>query len=192
MNFEQFKSQESIFRKAEIVDIPIIKKLLQENLSKNLSEEEKEEGFLFYEPKDEELEIIIKDTGIFISLKGDELKGYFMTMSSELAEKLPFINEMIENMDGMEYEDRPIKSYKYAILTQINISKKYRRGTTFFRLHAYTQDALRNAGYEIGVGEVSDTNKNSLDVHRNLVDIGIYQSNQGIKWHVLVVDLRKE
>jgi hypothetical protein len=192
MNFEKVKPAENIFRRAEMIDIPIIKKLLEENLGKNLSEEEKKDGFVTFEPTENELSELINDTGIFINLKGNELKGYLITASKELSKNIPFFNEMIENMESIEYDGKKIGDYNYGLLAQINIAKKYRGGTTFFRLHTYAQTALNEQGFELGIGEIADTNEKSLAVHRNLSDIGTYTAKDGLVWHVVVADLRED
>ncbi len=191
-SFESKKPNENILRKAEIHDIPIIFSLLRENLAKNLTQEEKSDGFLYYEPTTVELEKIIHDTGIYLSLQGTELKGYLMTMSKELALSIPFERELVENAERMTYEEKPLGDYRYAILAQICIAKKFRNGMTFNRLHVSAQSALKDFGFELGVGEIEDTNTTSRAVHKYLSDIGTYTATSGLKWHVMVADLRKD
>jgi hypothetical protein len=173
-------------------DVPIILSLLRINLAKNLSEEEKKGGFLYYEPMQEEMEKIINDTGVYLSMRGSELKGYFITMSKELALSIPFESELVTQADQMVYEDTLVKDYNYAVLAQICIAKAFRGGMTFNRLHLMTQSMLKEQGYEIGVGEIADTNSNSLAVHSYLTDIGMYSATSGLKWHIMVADFRKD
>lgn len=189
---EKQNFKEDILRKAEVVDIPIILDLLRKNLAKNLSEEEKKDGFLFYEPNDEEIKKILNDTGIYLSLRGEELKGYLMTMSKELAKSIPFEAELIEKADKMFYDGKELSEYNYAVLAQICIAKEFRRGMTFNKLHVATGTMLKEQGYEMGVGEVADTNNMSLSVHKYLADVGTYIASSGLKWHILVSDLRKD
>lgn len=183
---------ENIIRKAEVADIPSILKLLQENLAKNLSEEEQKDGFFHFEPTEEEMKKIVNDTGVYISLKGETLKGYFITMSKELGQTIPFEAEMIAHAEEMEYEGRAIKEYKYVLLAQICVAKEFRGGMTFNRLHLATQTMLKEQGFEIGFGEVEDKNSTSLAVHKYLTNVGTYNSQSGLKWHILVADLRKD
>ena len=191
-NFEIPSKKEDVIRKAEIVDAPKILDLLRINLAKNLSEDEKKGGFLYFEPTSEELERIINDTGIYLSMRGDDLKGYFITMSKELAKDIPFEAEFIKNAEKMSYDGKSIEEHNYAILAQICIAKEYRQGVTFHRLHLMTQSALKNQGFEIGIGEIEDKNDVSLSVHRNYTDAGTYTASSGLLWHVIVVDLRKD
>jgi hypothetical protein len=111
-------------------------------------------------------------------------------MSTELAKTIPFEAELVYKASDMVYDEKRIDEYKYAILAQICIAKEYRRGLTFHRLHLETRSKLREQGYEIGVGEISDQNSVSLAVHRNNTEVGTYIASSGIKWHVIVVELR--
>ena len=186
---EKINITETIYRRAELIDKPLILDLLRKNLAKNLPDDEKKFG-LYYEPSDDEFKKIIDDSGVFLCLKGEELKGYFITMSTELAKTIPFEAELVYKASDMVYDGKRIDEYKYALLAQICIAKEYRRGMTFHRLYLGTQSMLREQGYEIGVGEISDQNSVSLAVHRNNTEVGTYTASSGIKWHVTVVELR--
>lgn len=189
---ESINSNENIIRKAEVMDVPIIQELLKKNLFKNLNEDERKDGYFFYEPTDEELIKIINDTGIYLSLSGDELKGYFMTMSKELAKTIPFEAEMLDHAEEMIFNNEQIKDYKYFVMAQLCVAKEYRGGTTFHKLHLNTRSAMKDRGFEIGVGEIEDGNELSLAVHRNLTDVGTYKASSGLKWHIMVADLSKD
>jgi len=191
-NPEKVNEKESIIRRAEIIDIPLIFDLLKKNLHKNLTEDERKEGFVFYEPTDEEMVKIINDTGVYLSLRGTELKGYFITMSKDLAETITFEAELLKNADKMVYDGKSLAEYNYALLAQIVIAKEYRGGMTFYRLHLVTQSMLKDQGFELGVGEVADNNSKSLAVHSYLTDVGTYTAESGTKWHILVSDLRND
>lgn len=190
--FESLPQREDILRKAEAFDAPLIFKLLRENLAKNVSAEEKRDDLLHYEPTDEELETIINDTGVYLSLRGETLKGYFMTMSKELAASIPFEAELLEHAEEMLFKDKLIKEYDYVILAQICVAKEFKGGMTFHRLHVATHSMLKEQGFEIGVGEILDTNSLSLAVHSDLEDAGAYVASSGLKWHVKILDLRKD
>lgn len=190
-NPEKPSEKESIYRRAEIIDAPLILGLLVKNLAKNLPEDEKKNG-LYYEPTEEELIKIINGTGVYLSLIGTELKGYFITMSRELAQTIPFEAELLTKAANMIYDGKTIEEYNYAVLAQICIAKEYRGSMTFHRLHLGTQSMLRDQGYEIGLGEISDKNSKSLAVHSNNTEVGTYIAESGLKWHVVVVELRED
>ncbi|MES3005850.1 MAG: hypothetical protein V4664_02790 [Patescibacteria group bacterium] len=191
-NPEKHNHKEIIIRKAEALDVPLILDLLTKNLARNLSEEEKKDGFFHFEPTYEELLKIINDTGVYLSLRGEELKGYFITMSKELAQTIPFEAEMLANAERMLYEGKPLSEYNYVVLAQICVAKEFRGGMTFNRLHLATQSILKEQGFEIGFGEIEDTNSTSLAVHSYLTDVGTYIASSGLKWHIMVSDLRKD
>jgi predicted GNAT superfamily acetyltransferase len=191
--FESPKTSEEITRKAEVIDVPIILNLLRENLGQYLPEDsKKKEGFLSFNPTEAELAEIINDTGVVINMKGNELKGYFITLSKDLARKSSFWNEMLDNAESMDYEGKKIGDYNYALIGQICVAKAFRGGMTFNRLYYTTSSMLKEKGYEVAIGEIASDNAKSLAVHSFLTEIGTYESNSGIKWHVMILDLSKD
>jgi hypothetical protein len=85
------------------------------------------------------------------------------------------------NAEEMVYEDKKVSEYNYVVLAQICVAKEYRKGMTFNKLHLATQKMLKEQGFEIGVGEIEDSNQNSLAVDSYLTDIGIYTAKSGLK-----------
>ena len=157
----------------------------------NETNEEKKEGFLTWNPSEEELEKIINDSGIYISVKGEKLRGYLITMSKERGRENPFFSEMLSYSEKMEFEGRTIADYNYVIFAQICIAKEFRGGMTFSKLHFTAQSSLKDQ-YDIWIGEIADTNTMSLKVHSNYTDAGVYDSKDGVTWHVFVGDLRDD
>ena len=188
---ESVDNKEPSIRLAEVGDAPQILDILKQNLAVNLSSDESKEGFLYYEPTIPELERIINDVGILIATDGDEIKGYLMTMSRELASGIPFMCEMIDESAKMKYQGKDLNEYRYAILAQICISKKYRGGRIFARLHAMKDKLMKQKGYELGIAEIADQNVKSLTVHSFFTEVGTYLSSSGVLWHVVVQDFRR-
>jgi hypothetical protein len=93
-NFETINPEKTTIRKAEMPDIPLILKLVQENLGENLTEEERDDGFIVWNPSESELAEIIDISGIFLSMAGEKLTGYLITMTKNLGLRSPFFSEM--------------------------------------------------------------------------------------------------
>jgi hypothetical protein len=125
-------------------------------------------------------------------LKGSVLKGYFITISKELALTIPFEAEFIKNAERMFFKDKLISEYNYALLAQLLVAKEFRGGMTFHRLHDETESSLNEQGYELAIGEIVDHNETSLAVHRYFTDVGTYVAESGMKWHVMVLDLNED
>lgn len=191
-NPEKPSQEKTVIRKAEMADISSIRNLLENNLGEMLTEEQKKDGFVTWNPSDEEMSEIINDTGIVLSMVGENLKGYAITMSREVGHRNPFFSEMLESAEKMEFEGRPLSEYRYVVFAQICIDKMFRGGMTFHRLHVTTQNMLKEQGFEMWVGEIADSNKKSLAVHSTYEDVGIYKAANGIEWHIIVGDLRGE
>lgn len=190
-NPEEIPEPKTILRRAEMVDAPLILDLLSKNLAKNLPENERKDG-LFYEPTKEEFEKIINDTGIYLCLRDTVLKGYFITMSKELAQTIPFEAEFVNIAEKMFYKDKPISEYNYVVLAQLLVEKEFRGGMTFHRLWTEIESALKIQGFELGVGEIADHNLTSRAVHAYLTDAGTYTAESGIKWHIMVKNLKAD
>jgi hypothetical protein len=178
-------------RLAEVGDAPQILDILRQNLAVNLSLEDKQERFLYYEPTISELEQTINDVGILVATDGDEIKGYLIIMSRELASDIPFMREMIEKSGEMKYDGKDLNEYRYAVLAQTCIAKEYRGGMTFARLHAMKNEIMKQKGYELGIAEIADQNLKSRSVHSFFTEIGTYLSSSDVLWHVVVQDFRK-
>jgi L-amino acid N-acyltransferase YncA len=188
---ESADNKEPNIRLAEEKDVPQILEILRQNLAENLSLDQKIEGFLYYEPTVPELKQIINDVGILVATDGDEIMGYLMTMSRELAESIPFECELIEKLGEMKYDGKDLNKYRYVVLAQICIAKKYRGGMTFARLHAMKDELMKQKGYELGIAEIADQNVKSLTVHSFFTEVGTYLSSSGVLWHVVVQDFRR-
>ena len=188
---EMIQQEKTIIRKAELADIPSIKELLEKNLGSALSDVEREGGFLTWNPDAGELESVIRDSGIYLSIQGGHLKGYLITMSKALGHSNSFFSEMIRYAESMEFDGKHIEEYAYVIFAQICIAKEFRGGMTFTRLHFAAQSALKDT-YDIWIGEIADMNHKSLAMHSNYFDAGTYVSAENTKWHVIVGDLRDE
>lgn len=125
-------------------------------------------------------------------MKGSELKGYFITLSKELASKSPFWEEMLSSAQNIQYEGKKVKDYNYALIGQICVEKSFRGGITFSKLYSTTATMLREIGYEIAIGEIAGDNSKSLAVHSFLKEIGVYKSISGQEWHIVILDLMKD
>jgi len=173
-------------------DIPQILKLVQENLGENLTEEEKEGGFITWNPSESELAEIIDSSGIFLSMIGKKLKGYVITMTRDIGLRNPFFSEMLSYAEDMQFDGKYLSEYKYIIFAQVCIGKEFRGGMTFSRLYSTSQSMSKDQGFDVFIGEIADKNKKSLAVHSNYADAGTYKSSNGMVWHVIVGDLRND
>ena len=188
---ENKEKTNDVVRRAVAADAPFILKLLRENSVQNLKKEELKDGFVIYNPTLDELLKVIADTGVFVCFEKQVLKGYFMSMSRELAETIPFENELLQNSADLKYDNKQIKNYKHAIYAQICIAKEYRGGQIFKKLHVAAEQSLVVQGYELGIAEIAEENIKSKSVHGFMPEIGTYESKSGIHWHIHVRDLRK-
>ncbi len=182
------EAKKFIIRKAEVSDGPAILELLTKNLYKNLSPEDRGGGFVIFEPTAQELEKIINDVGIILSFSGNELEGYLMVMSKKLALTFAFEKELLTYAEQLKYQGKFISEYNYILLAQICIAKEARGKGTLKQLHQAMRIMLKDKGYEIGIGEIADTNSKSLGVHGFMIEVGTYTDSSRIKWHVVIAD----
>jgi hypothetical protein len=193
-NEHKFESEPQITTElATNEDVAEILRLQAENIESQVAQNEKtSQGYVSLETPQELLEEIAKDEGIIIAKAGDKIVGYLIPMTHNRAKTVPFFAPMVEQFKNLQLEGQPLDNYKLCVLAQICIDKSHRGGEALTRIHAATNDHLKDK-YEIGIAEISDDNRRSLKANVEKVgmtDVGQYDSYDKT-WHVVVSDFRK-
>ena len=174
-------------------DVDDVLRLQNENLRSRVPDEEKEsQGYLSLETPPELLTQIIDDEGIIVAKAGFKIIGYLIPMTLERAKTIPFFAPMIEQFKSLQLDEKSLDKYKLCILAQICIDKSFRGSDALVQIHNATNNHLKNQ-YDLGVTEISDINKRSLQANVEkvgMIDAGQFESG-GVIWHVVVTDFRK-
>jgi predicted GNAT family N-acyltransferase len=186
----QFPTPDIGFAREE--DASDIFRLQQENLSRNVPDEEKQgQGFVSAETPPELLKEIIEQEGIAVARMDDKVVGYLMPMSLNHAQQVPFLRPFIERLDEVQFEGRPLSEYRYHIFGQVCIDKDYRGKGILEKLHQELINKF-SEDYDLAVTEISANNTRSLGANTGKMGwkiVDTYLSDE-INWHVVILDLR--
>jgi hypothetical protein len=142
--------------------------LQQQNLIQNIDEVEMEtQGFVTMIHDIEVLQkmhdlapsVIAKDQG--------EVIGYALVMLRECRQLFPPLEPMFKNFDNLEYHGCPLNDYRFYVMGQVCIAKKYRRTGLFDQLYQKHKELYANK-FDFIVTEVSIRNQRSLRAHERV------------------------
>ena len=159
-----------------------ILKLQQENLFKNISEEEKlAEGFVTVEHT---FDLLKEMNGIFphIIAKSEtgEIAGYALCMHPKFGDKIEVLKPMFTILNSIIPKDE-----KYIVMGQICVSKNYRRKGVFKGLYNAMKKHVASE-FDLIITEVDAKNSRSLQAHFSVgfVELSSYHSG-GQDWKVI-------
>ena len=163
-----------------------ILRLQQENLYRNVSNEEKlAEGFVTVEHSYEllkEMNDVCQHT-IAIDDQGN-LAGYALSMHPSFKDKIDVLKPMFEVIDPLIASEE-----KYMLMGQICVSKNHRKQGVFRGLYAHMKEQLEQEYITI-VTEIDALNNRSMQAHKavGFEEIARYTAN-GQKWVVVRMQL---
>lgn len=188
-SFEEFKPEIGL---ANEQDLSSVIRLQQENLSRNVSDEEKQrQGFVSVETSPELLKEIAEQEGITVARDGAKVVGYLMPMSVEQGRKIPLLDPFIERFKTIQFEGKPLDGYRYCILGQVCIDKNYHGKGILEKLYQELETRLADK-YDLGVSEIGANNPRSLRAHLEKVGLKVAEqySAEGRDWYIVVLDFR--
>ncbi|THD67571.1 GNAT family N-acetyltransferase [Robertkochia marina] len=139
--------------------------LQSKNLREVLSDEvQKEQGFLTVRHDCKVLEEMNNRLNHIIALDGEEVVGYALSMTPDLKDRIPVLEEMFERINNLEYKGSNLGKSNYYIMGQICIAEKYRGTGLFYAL--YNEHRKYYSPYfDHFITEVSASNQRSLRAH---------------------------
>ena len=166
-----------------------IHELNRENLKGNVSQQEQEEqGFVTWLYPASLLQQIHKLAPSIIVKNNDKVVGYALVTPIEAGSFHPDLQTMIDNLETLEYEGKPLSSYSYYIMGQVCIDKEY-RGKGIFKMLFQKHKQLYSSTYELIVTEISTTNYRSQKAHEKIGFTTIHTYSDPLdEWNVVVWD----
>lgn len=152
------------FMRATPRDFPAILKLQSANYIGNLSVEERAEGFLSAEFTYEQIAEMAGDIGIVVASDSQSALGYLCGFRCGFNHQSPVIAKMLDTFDSVQYDGKPLSSYKVFIYGPVCIDRAQRGRGLLRGLY----DALKKevAGqFDVGVAFVARSNSHSLRAH---------------------------
>jgi len=170
-----------------------IHQLNQQSLRQNLDEKEKkQEGFvtwlysmeLLRQMHELEPSIIVKDK--------DEVIAYALVTPREAGIFHHDLKTMVDNLQTLSYNDKPLNDYSWYVMGQVCIDKFY-RGKGVFNMLYQKHKELYGHKYDLLVTEISVHNPRSLRAHEKVGFKIIHTYHDALdEWAVVVWDWRAE
>ena len=102
-----------------------------------------------------------------IAKDNDKVVGYALVMLKECRDLFPPLEPMFKNFDSLEYRFRPLNDYRFYVMGQVCIDKKYRRTGLFDQLYQKHKEVY-SGQYDFIMTEVSTRNLRSLRAHERV------------------------
>lgn len=152
------------YRRASAADYVQILDLQSANYVGNLTEAERQQGFLSAQFTAEQTALIAEDLGTTVALVGGQIAGFVCAFRKEFPTGSPVIAQMLSSYDTLRFEDRPLSSFASYIYGPVCIARAY-RGRGLLRGLYETQRSGLAGKFDIGVAFVSRSNPHSLSAH---------------------------
>lgn len=163
--------------------------LNQQNLKQNLSNDERQkEGFVTWLYSMELLKQMHALAPSVIVKDADKVVGYALVTPIESAVFHTDLQMMIDNLQSLVFNNKPMYSYTYYCMGQICINKAYRGQGIFYRLYNKHKEVY-SSKFDLLVTEISTSNLRSLKAHENVgfVTINTYRDKTD-EWNVVIWD----
>jgi RimJ/RimL family protein N-acetyltransferase len=166
-----------------------IHQLNQLNLKQNLSGKEKEkEGFVSWLYSMDLLQNMHKLAPSIIVKDNDKIIGYALVTLKEAGEFHPDLQTMINNLQPLQYNGKPLFAYSFYCMGQICIDKNYRGKGVFKSLYQHHKKIYQTQ-FDLLITEISIDNPRSQKAHEKVGFKTVYTYRDNMdEWNVVVWD----
>ena len=176
---------ELLFRRAKPEDYPDILRLQSANYIANLSESERQEGFLSAQLTLDQTAAIAEDLGTMVAVVDNRLAGFLCAFRREFDTGSPVIAKMLDSYDRVTFEGKPLSSFNSYIYGPVCIARAHRRRGLLRGLYEAQKKDLAGR-FDVGVAFVSRSNPHSLRAHvagLGMIEVGDFE----LKGNVYVI-----
>jgi hypothetical protein len=181
-----------VFRRAKARDYSAILRLQSANYIGNLSEGERNEGFLSAEFTQEQIAQMVNDLGIAVAVESDILAGYLCAFRNEFNHGSPVLAKMFDSYNHVQFEGKPLAACHSYVYGPACVDRSYRgRGLLRGLYEAQKKDLAGR--FEVGVAFVSRNNPHSLQAHVDglgMTEVADFQVKDNI-YVILAFSLRQ-
>jgi len=162
-------------RLATLEDIDSVLELHFKYQIDSIKEEDKKDGFVTTAFTREELvDLINKEHGLFIALKNDKVVAYVMSASWHFWSKWPMFEQMIKDLHNLEYLGQTLSvenSYQYG---PVCIDKSVRGSGVLEEIFDFARDNMSKR-FPILVTFVNKINLRSYEAHKRKLGLEVIQ-----------------
>ena len=172
-----------------ITDLQQILHLQQQNLPKNISDEElRSQGFLTFQHDLKILEQFHELAPSVILKDHDKVVAYALTVVNEARYIFPPMESMFLLLETLHWKGKPFHSYRYYEMGQVCVAKDYRGKGVFEMLYQQHKKSYSHK-YDLLVTKISTKNYRSLKAHEKVgFQTVLIQKDDLDEWAVVVWD----
>jgi predicted GNAT superfamily acetyltransferase len=167
------------YRRALAQDYPAIVQLNAANFIANLSEEERNDGFLSALFTLEQTAAMAEDLGTTVAVVDGVLAGFLCAFRNDFDHGSPVVAKMIESYDRFRFEGKLLSSYDSYAYGPVCIDREYRRKGLLRGLYEAQKKELAGK-FEVGVALIARNNPHSLQAHvagLGMAEVGDFEVN---------------
>jgi ribosomal protein S18 acetylase RimI-like enzyme len=178
-----------IKRVTDHAELEGIKKLQQENLKINLTEEDAAgQGFVTAEYTMNFLEKMHGESPSVIATDGKEVVGYALVSVKAVRHDHELLGDLFNTIDKINYQNELLKDSRYVVVGQLCVSKNYRGLGLVQQMYRYFKECL-SGEFDYCITDVAQDNPRSLKAHLKcgfrVVDTLQYG---GLGWDIVLWD----
>jgi L-amino acid N-acyltransferase YncA len=142
-----------------------IKKLQQENLKINLTDQEAgTQGFVTAEYTMEFLEKMHGESPSIVAKADDQVIGFALVSVKAIRHDHELLGDLFKTIDKLQYNNRPLKDSKYVVVGQLCVSKNYRGIGLVQQMYQHFKNCL-SPEFDYCITDVARDNPRSLKAH---------------------------
>jgi GNAT superfamily N-acetyltransferase len=139
--------------------------LQQQNFIENIDNAEmRSQGFVTLHHDLATLQQMHELAPAVIIKEDNRVVGYALTMLKECRQLMPDLEPMFALFDELSWNNKPLNSFRFYVMGQICVAKKYRGQGLFEQLYEYHKKVYQSR-FDLFVTEISTRNPRSLRAH---------------------------
>ena len=167
-----------------------ITRIIQENLVWNLSESEREDGFLSVDLAADQVIRFNESIPIIVGELEKSLVGFLMGSTLSESPQIPILARMFDCYNSVRFDGRFLSDYRSYVYGPVCVDRAYRGQGVLEKLFSECRTQLADR-FEVGVLFISAENQRSIAAHRRKLGmelVGAFEFNQQT-FHVLAFHL---
>jgi hypothetical protein len=153
-------------------DIPGVLALQEQNLFRNLTEEQKKKGFVTTPFFEEQLTTLISKRGLFVVAEGQKIMGYAMAAGWDFFMQWPIFPVMTKRLPALTFAGHPLSSENTFQYGPVCIDET-QRGTGLFQKLFEEMRVELNTRYPVGTTFINKINQVSYAAHTRKLNLTV-------------------
>ena len=182
------------YKQAKIEDIEKVLELHFKYQIDSIKEEDKKDGFITTAfTKEQMVDLITLEQGLFIAVENDRIVAYVMSASWDFWSRWPMFVYMIEDLPNLEYLGQKLSvqnSYQYG---PVCVDKEYRGSGVLEKLFDFARENMAKR-FPILVTFINKINPRSYEAHTKKLKLEVIKefSYNNNNYYELVYDTSKK